>query len=508
MMRLWFVGLIFMLPLFAVAQTSEFEITLFTGIDTTAPTTPVIQTVEPISSNQIDIVWSASSDNIIVYGYRVFRDGVQVATTTQTSFNDTGLTASTTYEYTIDAFDYVFNFSSTSLPVATTTLPIFVPPPTPTSTPSTGNSATALVSIDTLTIDALVRSATVQLLTTVPTTFTLRFGRTSQYELGTISNGVFRTEHVSELTNLEPGTKYYVEVTVYGARGQQSVQRATFVTDAAITTDTPLSVTGAVVEVIDDTAVIRWQNPEPLEGVVRVVRNYLFYPQNQSDGVVVYEGTGDNFTDTAALKERDKYYYTIFVLAPDGRVSAGVVLRASKDILLPDLGITTPTTTPTINEPLEEGSSILNPSDIFFTFNGQTVSFSTLVELPIRTPILLSIPKEALPPNLKSVLVSVESPVNNNETTVYLLKLRADERAYEARFVSSDVEGEGRIMVELYDYEQAMVHRITKLVRYESDNGVFVGPIADSSLRPWLYLVTLLPLLILLFIFYKMQRRA
>ncbi len=508
MMRLWFIGLVFMLPLFAVAQSSEFEITLFTGIDTAPPTTPVIQTVEPVSSNQIDIAWSASTDNIMVNGYRVFRDGVQVATTTQTSFNDTGLTASTTYEYTIDAFDYVFNFSSTSLPVATTTLPVFVPPPTPTSTPATANTATAVVSIDTLTIKAAVRSASVELLTTIPTTYTLRFGRTSQYELGTVSNSVFRTEHISELINLEPGTKYYVEVTVYGARGQESVQKVTFVTEAAITTDTPLSVTGAKVEVIEDTAIIRWENPDPLEGVVRVVRNYLFYPQNQSDGVVVYEGTGESFTDNAVLQERDKYYYTIFVLAPDGRVSAGVVLRASKETLIPDIGTTTPTTTPTINEPLEEGGSILNPSDIFFTFNGQTVSFSTVSELPVRTPILLSIPKEALPPNLKSVLVSVQNPVNNNETTVYLLKLRADEKAYEARFVTSDVEGEGRIMVELYDYEQAMVHRITKLVRYESDRGLFVGPIVESSLRPLLYVFTLLPLLLLLFIFYHMQRRA
>ncbi len=508
MMRLWFIGLVFVAPLFALAQTSEFEITLFTGIDTTAPTTPIIQTVEPVSSNQIDIVWSASTDNIIVNGYRVFRDGVQVATTTQTSFNDTGLTASTTYEYTIDAFDYVFNFSSSSLPAATTTLPIFIAPPTPTSTPSATNNATAVVSIDALNIDAMVRSATVQLFTTLPTTYTLRFGRTSQYELGTISNGVFRTEHVSELNNLEPGTKYYVEVTVYGARGQQSVQRETFVTDAAITTDTPLSVTNALVDVMEDTAVIRWDNPDPLEGVVRVVRNYLFYPQNQSDGVVVYEGTGESFTDTAVLKDREKYYYTIFVLAPDGRVSAGVVLRASKDTLAPDIATSTPTTTPTINEPLEEGGSILNPSDIFFTFNGQTLSFSTMSELPVRTPILVSIPKEALPPNLKSVLVSVQNPINNNETTVYLLKLRADEKAYEARFVSSNVEGEGRIMVELYDYEQAMMHRITKQVRYESDGGLIIGPISESSLRSWLYMFTLLPLFLLLFIFYQIQRRA
>jgi len=470
MIRFFVALVILLIPGFVIGQTDDFTVRLFTGTDVTPPTTPVIQSVTPVSSNQIDVVWGAVTDDVLVSGYRVFRDGVQIATTTQTTFIDTGLSASTTYEYRVDAFDIVFNFSSSSLPVATTTLPVFIPPPVATSTPtSSAPIATQVLRLDSLRIEALVTSATLSLTTSIPSVYTLRFGRSSQYELGTVSNSIFRTDHVSELTNLEPGTRYYVEVTVRGPRGGVQTMRDSFVTKPALSTDTPLSVSNASVSVVESTATIRWENPEPLSGIVRIVRNYLFFPQHINDGVVVYEGTGESFTDREVLKERSPYYYTIFVVAPDGRVSAGVVVQA--DRLRNEISTTTtvlpPPIVPDVSDPFEEGGSSLNPSDIFFTFADTTVPLASITALPVRTPVLITIPRAALPTNLKSVLVTVENPVNNNEVTVYLLKLSQDEQYYEARFVTSAIEGEGRITVALYDFEAALVHRIIKRVRYE-----------------------------------------
>jgi hypothetical protein len=51
----------------------------------------------------------------------VFRDGVLVATTTTTSFVNTGLTASTTYSYTVTAFDAAGNESAESSAAGATT---------------------------------------------------------------------------------------------------------------------------------------------------------------------------------------------------------------------------------------------------------------------------------------------------------------------------------------------------------------------------------------------------
>ena len=59
-------------------------------------------------------------------GYKIFRNGSQVGTSSTTSFSDTGLTASTTYTYAVSAYDAAGNNSPTSPPAtATTSAPSF-----------------------------------------------------------------------------------------------------------------------------------------------------------------------------------------------------------------------------------------------------------------------------------------------------------------------------------------------------------------------------------------------
>lgn len=82
--------------------------------DTTAPTTPTNVSGTTISSSQINLSWTASTDNVGVSNYTIFRNGNQVGTSTTTTFSDTGLTASTTYVYTVSASDAAGNISSRS----------------------------------------------------------------------------------------------------------------------------------------------------------------------------------------------------------------------------------------------------------------------------------------------------------------------------------------------------------------------------------------------------------
>ena len=72
--------------------------------DTTPPSVPLSVAASAVSSSQVNVSWSASTDNVGVTGYRVERcqgagctTFVQVGTPTGTSFSDTGLSASTTY---------------------------------------------------------------------------------------------------------------------------------------------------------------------------------------------------------------------------------------------------------------------------------------------------------------------------------------------------------------------------------------------------------------------------
>jgi chitodextrinase len=76
-----------------------------------------------VSTNQINLAWTASTNNIGVANYRIFRGSVQVATTTATAYGDTGLAPSTLYSYAVSACDVAGNCSGTSTSKSSTTLP-------------------------------------------------------------------------------------------------------------------------------------------------------------------------------------------------------------------------------------------------------------------------------------------------------------------------------------------------------------------------------------------------
>ncbi|MBK8568780.1 MAG: fibronectin type III domain-containing protein [Nitrosomonadales bacterium] len=90
--------------------------------DTTLPTVPVGLSATPISTTQINLSWTASTDNVGVTGCKVYR-GTLVGSPTTTSYTDTGLTASTSYSYTLAACDAANNCSAQSNPVSATTMP-------------------------------------------------------------------------------------------------------------------------------------------------------------------------------------------------------------------------------------------------------------------------------------------------------------------------------------------------------------------------------------------------
>ena len=112
--------------------------------DTEAPSVPGSVSATAVSATQIDITWNASIDNVSVAGYKIYRAGSQIGTSSLTSYSDTGLSPSTSYTYTVEAYDAAGN-SSLSGQVSATTLPSPGPDTEAPSVPS-GASATAISS--------------------------------------------------------------------------------------------------------------------------------------------------------------------------------------------------------------------------------------------------------------------------------------------------------------------------------------------------------------------------
>jgi len=90
--------------------------------DTTPPSIPTGLSATAISSSQINLSWSASSDANGVAGYKIFRDGAQIGTSNSTAYSDTGLAASTAHSYTVSAYDAANNPSNQSSSASATTL--------------------------------------------------------------------------------------------------------------------------------------------------------------------------------------------------------------------------------------------------------------------------------------------------------------------------------------------------------------------------------------------------
>ncbi|MFQ5713407.1 MAG: fibronectin type III domain-containing protein [Candidatus Scalinduaceae bacterium] len=112
--------------------------------DISPPTTPANLTATAVLSSQINLSWGASTDDVGVIGYNIYRNsgGTPIARTTGTAYQDTGLSQGTLYTYNVSAVDLASNESTQSLPASATT---FSPDTTPPSTPA-NLTATAVLS--------------------------------------------------------------------------------------------------------------------------------------------------------------------------------------------------------------------------------------------------------------------------------------------------------------------------------------------------------------------------
>jgi len=131
------------------AQSSALPVT--TQADTQAPTVPTGLAASNISTSSLTLSWSASTDlpkpgGAGVGGYIVYRNGTQIATATTTSYTDAGLAASTSYSYTVAAFDTAVpaNLSAPSAALPVMTAADTQPPTAPSALTATAASNTQI----------------------------------------------------------------------------------------------------------------------------------------------------------------------------------------------------------------------------------------------------------------------------------------------------------------------------------------------------------------------------
>ena len=280
--------------------------------DTTPPSTPTGLSAAAISLSQINLSWTASTDNLGVAGYGVFRNGLQVGTTSATTYSDIGLLAGTSYSYAIDAFDAAGNLSTQSTSVSTSTLSDTTAPSVPTSLSATPvSSAQVNLSWSASTDNVGVTGYKVY---------------RSGVQVGTTSALSFSN------TGLSASTAYSFTVVAYDAAGNTSAQSgsASATTLASSSTDTtpPSIPTGLVATPVSASQInFSWTASTDNVGVT----GYTVY----RNGTSIASPATNSFSDTG-LVASTAYTYTVSAhdavgntSAPSGSVSATTLATGS-----------------------------------------------------------------------------------------------------------------------------------------------------------------------------------
>ena len=299
--------------------------------DTIAPALPAAPVVTTLGLNVVGMTWTASTDNIGVAGYNLYRNGAFFAVTSNLGYTDQTVSSGTAYSYAISAFDAAGNVSPLSAALNVTTLS---PPDTQAPTTPGGLSGTGIsdkqifISWNPSTDDTGVSG--------------YRIYRGSTAAALTLITSTSATSFTDNSSAIRPSTTYFYSVAAYDARNNSSAQTPAIAV-AALADTTPPTVPGQFVAVPVSTTQI----------------NLSWAPSTDDIGVAgykIYRGTTPNslgligstpstaFNDTGRVSTQT-YYYAVAAYDAAMNYSAQTAPLAAKpiaDVTLPTtpLGLT------------------------------------------------------------------------------------------------------------------------------------------------------------------------
>jgi pullulanase len=265
-----------------------------------APTAPTNLVAGTITYDSIAFRWNASSPSSEVSGYNVYRKGTKVGTSTTTSYADSGLTPSTTYEYTVTAYNASGNVSASSTALSVTTLTVSSPTPPTNPTAEIVTSSSVTLSWTPSSSEAGVAG------------YTIFRNRT---QVGTSTNASYTD------TGLSASTSYSYTVLAYDVYGNvSSLSSAVTVATSAQASTTPSAPTNFTAATTNFTGsatycnvTMSWEASTGTHGI-----DYYVVVRN---GTVLVTTSSLNYQDGSTAASTS-YTYEVFAYDPYGNASA------------------------------------------------------------------------------------------------------------------------------------------------------------------------------------------
>jgi chitodextrinase len=266
--------------------------TTITVADVTAPTVPTGLVAANKTMTSIGLGWVASTDNVAVTGYKVFRNGVLAGVSATPTYTDAGLTAATAYNYTVAAYDLAGNNSAQSGALSASTLGDTAPP----SVPGVPTSATQTMTSISLAWPASSDNVAV--------------AGYRLYRNGTMV--VAQAGLVYTDVSLALNTSYSYTVAAYDAAGNMSAQSTALAVKTLADTQAPTVPAGVSGTATGQTVNLAW-----LVSTDNVaVAGYSVY----RDGVRLGTSTATTYADAAVVP--GVHSYTVTAADGSGNVSA------------------------------------------------------------------------------------------------------------------------------------------------------------------------------------------
>jgi hypothetical protein len=450
------------LPVLVLAATDQTTIKLTViSNDTDAPSVPAGLNATAASTSQINLSWTASTDNVAVTGYQVFRDSTQIATSTGITYSDTGLSASTAYAYNITAFDAALNVSARSATSTATTDAVAV---APTSGPGPGGGRPIPDSeppvISDIRISPGLFSVVVAWHTNELAISTLAWGPTPDYGTGSIAESSAALPHETSFDGLNSGTLYYLKISAQDAAGNIGVVRTTFFTLSPPDLDPPANVRNLKAQLTEapnlDSVKLNWENPlDPDFEAVRVLKSKIFYPRDPYDGEIIYDGPDIEALDR--FVKGDDYFYTVFTRDTVGNYSSGAIIKPvrpaqSIEGLSPGF--------PVVPSPDPEIAA-LNILDFDFIQEQQVTIFTGgHIKIDSSKGLTISISYDKVPEVLKTIVITLTDPEDTTKNFSFLLRVNANKTAYVSHIGPFGKSGIYPVRITVFDFKNQGVKEI------------------------------------------------
>ncbi|MFH1890453.1 MAG: hypothetical protein ABIJ91_02725 [Candidatus Kuenenbacteria bacterium] len=298
----------------------------------------------------------------------------------------------------------------------------------------------------------------------------IEYGEDEEYGLTRQDIENLFKEHGYNLDNLKQDTEYHFRVRVKDQSGNVEVTKDYFFRTLPVANVLNFYAAGG-----DGRIELNWQNPEASNMAgVRIIRRDDRYAESPEDGLVIYEGPGEEYVDFD-VENRKWYFYTVYVFDTSRQYSSGAIAEA---VPLKE-GEIAPSKPESVDmDKYEEILRGLKFSDLEFLAANGTLRLESNEENNIKaltgSLIKVFLDKDLVVKKLKTIIAQVGD-------SSYLLKINKKKGKYLAAVTIPQVSGEYPIVVLVVVYEDGSKDTVRGTLTVEDYGKISGMPLAKAG---------------------------